>query len=120
MPVDKASLKSSEAVQRWFASRALFWRSRSRPVNRAGEDEKLLETLAQFCEFVGKDPDTLINECLEPAKEGQGLLMRMRQRRQVVEEIERFEAKTDSREEANVVRSFFIHNGVAMNPGILP
>ena len=36
-----------------------------------------------------------------------------------VDLIEEFEQREGSRQRANYVRSFFIHNGVAMNPNIL-
>ncbi len=47
-------------------------------------------------------------------------MLRTRARRQYLDLIEQFEARSKSRDQANVARSFLIHNGIAMNPGILP
>jgi hypothetical protein len=116
--MDTETIKSSESIRRWVSSRAAFWHSHSRPRDRRAEEEALIATLGEFCDLVGKGPDALIDACLEPAKEGQGLMLRIRARREMIEQIEGFEAEK-GRDAANVVRSFFIHNGVAMNPGIL-
>ncbi len=113
MAVDVAAVRSSEATRAWLSSRAAYW---GPGASQAG----FVETLAEFCEFAGKMPDEILSECLRPSKEGGALVLRVRARRQYIDAIERFEAQTGSRKAANVVRSFLIYNGVAMNPSILP
>lgn len=101
-----------ESVRRWLESRAGLWGIRS--IN-----DDLLEWLERFCREVDKEPDALIDECLRPATDSDSLVLRTRARRRYIDAIERFEQETASRAAANVVRSFFIHNGVAMNPTVL-
>lgn len=100
------------SVQRWFSSRQGLW-------GRLSVTDDLAETLARFCQAVGKTPAGMINDCLRPGKDREVFTLRTRARRQYVDQIERFEVEAGSRDDANVVRSFFIHNGVAMNPSIL-
>lgn len=110
--IDAALVRDSESVHRWFASRHNLW-------GRNSLSDDLTETLARFCQVVGKTPDEMIDDCLRPGKDREVFTLRTRARRKYIEEIEQFESKSGSRDQANVVRSFFIHNGVAMNPSIL-
>ena len=78
------------------------------------EEEESLRLIEQFCSFVGKGPDEIIGECFK----SQGGL-NYKKRRLYSGEIDRFTQTLD--EEArrrvrsgNVVRSFFIHNGVRL------
>ena len=112
MQIDAAVVRDSESVRRWFSSRQGLWGSKS-------VTDDLVETLARFCPVAGKTPDETIDECLRPGKDREVFTLRTRARLQYVDQIEGSEAQEDSRDEANVVRSFFIHNGVAMNPSIL-
>jgi hypothetical protein len=107
------SIKTYESTRRWLASRASLWGSNS-------DGEEILENLAQFCEIAGKNPDDMVDECLRRSVEGGPFVLRTRARRAYIDRIEKFEADTGSRDAANAVRSFFIHNGVAMSPSILP
>jgi hypothetical protein len=110
--IDAGQVRDSESVRRWFASRLGLW-------GRGSVTDDLGETLARFCTVVGKTPDEMIDDCLKPGKDREIFTLRTRARRGYMDQIERFEAETGSRDQANVVRSFFIHNGVAMNPSIL-
>ena len=79
--------------------------------------ESRLEVLERFCRFVERDPDAIIAEC-EREVEG-GKRIRIKGRRFYSEQIAEFQAKApgDARAQAraaNVVRSFFIHNGIFM------
>ncbi len=112
MPVDLATVQSSESVRAWLTARTAYW-------GPGASNAGFVETLTRFCEFVGKTPDEIMGECLRPSKEGGALVLRVRARRQYIDAIERFEAETGSRKDGNVARSFLIHNGVAMNPSIL-
>lgn len=82
-------------------------------------DPARLRALEEFCEFVGKDPDTIVGECLAPADGGYEKI-RYKGRREYIRLIAEFEAQSPAgREAANAVRSFMIHNGVAMGTHIL-
>ena len=84
----------------------------------AGDDERLV-ILAQFCELAGASADDLVDRCLADVGDGQKKI-RMKQRRIIAEQIEAFQDRPDGRRQGNVVRSFFIHNGVSMQvSGIL-
>ena len=110
--IDVGQVRDAESTQRWFASRLGLW-------GPGTATDDLLETLAVFCGRVGKGPDEMIGDCLKPGKDRDVFTLRTRARRQYIDQIEQFEVDTRSRDQANVVRSFFIHNGVAMNPSIL-
>ena len=79
-----------------------------------------LSILATFCEEVSSSPDELVDSCLSDAGDGQKKI-RLKQRRMVAEQIEAFQQRPEvGRQQGNVVRSFFIHNGVSMQvAGIL-
>jgi hypothetical protein len=77
------------------------------------EDERRLAVLARFCAFVERTPDQMIDDVLnfEAGK------MRLKGRRFYAEKIEEFERAQEGdafarRAAANLVRSFFIHNGL--------
>jgi hypothetical protein len=110
--MDESMIRASDSVQRWIESRLGLW-------GRDGSDPSLVPGLLRFCEFAGKTPDEMIDECLRAKGDGGTLMLRTRARRAFIDLIESFETATGSRAAANVARSFFIHNGVAMNPGIL-
>ncbi len=77
-----------------------------------------LRVLERFCAFVEKDPDAMIGECLREVDEGKRI--RAKARRRYMNAIRQFEEEQASgRTAGNVVRSFFIHNGVAMSADVL-
>ncbi len=106
------SVRGYESSRRWLSSRRSMW-------GETGEDEKILSYLAEFCDAVGQNPDEMVDACLRRSAEGGPFVLRTRARREFIDRIDKFEQDTGSREKANAVRSFFIHNGVAMNPSIL-
>jgi nitroreductase len=110
-PVNLAPLEEYTTVRDWAFSFSNFWRAPA----PAMEAHAALE---QFCRFCGSEPDAIIDEILRPEPSGEGLQLRTRARRKWVEIIDDFEGHV-GRERANYVRSFMIHNGVAMNPSIL-
>lgn len=110
--IDEALVRNSESVHRWMASRLGLW-------GRASVTENLVGTLTGFCTSIGMTPDEMIDDCLKPGKDREVFTLRTKARRRYIDEIDKFETATQSRDEANIVRSFFIHNGVAMNPSIL-
>lgn len=103
---------NQESVRRWFDSRAGLW-------GPGSSDDGLLDWLEQFCTKVERQPNELIDECLRAATDSDSLVLRTRARRRYIDAIAQFELDNASRDAANVVRSFFIHNGVAMNPTVL-
>ncbi|MBA4181682.1 MAG: hypothetical protein C0506_13920 [Anaerolinea sp.] len=112
MGIGIEEVRNSESTRRWFSSLLDLWGpSAVRP--------GLVETLARFCTVVEKTPDEIIDECLRATTGGDTFVLRTRARKQFMDQIDQFENQTASRDEANVVRSFFIHNGIAMNPSIL-
>ncbi len=110
--IDIGQVRDCDSTHRWLSSRLGLW-------GRHSITDDLIDTLARFCQAVGKTPDGMIDDCLKPGKDREVFTLRTRARRQYMDQIERFEGDTGSRDQANVVRSFFIHNGVAMNPSIL-
>ena len=110
-PVNLGPIRDYASVGEWRKSVSKFWRATPPP-------DDWLETLEAFCRFAGTNPDAIIDEILSPAPTGEGLLLRTRARRKWVELIDEFEGYV-GREKANHIRSFVIHNGVAMNPSIL-
>ena len=110
-PVNLGPIRDYASVGEWRKSVSKFWRATPPP-------DDWLETLEAFCRFAGTNPDAIIDEILSPAPTGEGLRLRTRARRKWVELINEFEGYV-GRDKANHVRSFVIHNGVAMNPSIL-
>lgn len=110
--IDVALIRESESVHRWFASRHNLW-------GRKSLTDDLTQTLATFCQSIEKTPDEMIDDCLRAGKDREVFTLRTRARRRYIDQIDQFEKVSGSRDQANVVRSFFIHNGVAMNPSIL-
>ncbi len=110
-PLDLQPLEKYTTVREWSFSFSDFWRSPPPPPEGP-------EALEQFCRFCGTEPDAIIEEIFLPEPSGEGLRLRTRARRKWVELIDQFELHA-GRERANHVRSFMIHNGVAMNPSIL-
>jgi hypothetical protein len=106
-------LRKQNTVRVWLFSYQESWRQK---IN----EEEALSTLAKFAQFCGTQPDAIIPEVLQPLSSGDGVVLRTRGRRKYMKLIDEFEQREGSREIANYVRSFMIHNGVAMNPTILP
>jgi hypothetical protein len=109
--MDETTIRQSESVQRWLESRLGLW-------GPGAANDALLPGLLRFCEFAGKTPDEMIGECLRSTGEGPTLMLRTRARRAFIDQIQSYEDGA-GRAQANIARSFFIHNGVAMNPAIL-
>jgi hypothetical protein len=118
LPQDLAELP---AVRHWIAAQSRH------SLNRAqGETEqrRKLDVLRSFCETIQMDPDSLVKSLFRETPEGPRI--KLKRRRTVVEQIAEFEAKARetqdvrrARDTGNVVRSFLIHNGVAMTAPII-
>lgn len=78
-----------------------------------------LAVLRAFCEFVGKDPDAVVADLLREVEGGYEKI-RYKARHHYIELIAQFEAADPGgRQAGNVIRSFLIHNGVAVGTRIL-
>ena len=107
-------LATQESVQRWHEYYRQHW-------GPPPDWDFKLQALARFADFVGKSPDQMIGECLREV-EGGYKKIRAKKRRFYIQKIKEFEESiggVQGRNWANAVRSFFIHNGVAMSTDIL-
>jgi hypothetical protein len=110
LSMNTAELLGQSSVKRWLEDYSRYWKNIS-------DQNFKLTALARFCEFVGKMPDEMIADCLRDV-EGGYKKIRGKRRRFYMEKIKEFEASImegNSRSWGNAVRSFFIHNGVAMS-----
>ena len=83
--------------------------------------DRRVEVVARFCQFVGQEPDGLISACTREVESGKRI--RIKERRLYTEKIAEFQESLDgdAREKGragNVIRSFFIHNGIFMQAGV--
>jgi hypothetical protein len=110
-PDDLAELA---CVQRWLRAYGAFWGETS----TADEVQRKLQLLAAFCGFCDGTPDELVDSLFRQTPEGRRI--KLKRRRAVMAQIDEFEREfgkgnvTVGREAGNVVRSFLIHNGVAL------
>jgi hypothetical protein len=111
-------LRVYTSVQTWFAG----LREQSKVDPEA--DPRRLEALHGFCEFVGKDPDTIIQECLRES--GEQVKISLKGRRLYAARIAEFEQQASGgkpQERARIgstLRSFLIHNGIFLQaPSLL-
>jgi predicted Fe-S protein YdhL (DUF1289 family) len=102
-------LAGQETVERWLRSYDAHWDVRQSD----GETRSKLEVLARFCAACGRQPDELVAWLFRPTPEGPRI--RLKRRREVMALIDRFEAENGGRAAGNTVRSFLIHNGVALS-----
>ena len=110
-PGDLAGLAS---VERWLRAYGVFWGETS----TASEVQRKLQVLADFCGFCDKTPDGLVDGLFRQTPEGPRI--KLKRRRAVMAQIDEFEREfgkgniTVGREAGNIIRSFLIHNGVAL------
>ena len=83
--------------------------------------EQRIATLEGFCDAAGRDPDAMIEDCTREVESGKRI--RIKARREYSEKIAEFQkaAGADARSQGragNIVRSFFIHNGIFMQAGL--
>jgi hypothetical protein len=105
------TFESSKSVHTWLTG--VHEQSGVSPEN----DARRLHVLAEFCLFVGKDPDQIIDECLRDVDGGKKI--RVKGRRFYVQKITEFEQQvegtpSEKRQKANYIRSFLIHNGILL------
>lgn len=85
---------------------------------RLSDPERSFDELGRFCALVERTPDQMVEECLKIVQQG-SFKLRGKTRRRYVERIEEFERERGGRDHGNHVRSFFIHNGVPIQPPII-
>lgn len=107
----QSSIADAATVRLWQASFRESWLDEL-------EKEKAFPALEQFVQMCETKPDDIIAEVLKPAPRGEGVQLRTRARRKYLTLIDDFESR-EGRQKANYVRSFMIHNGVAISPPIL-
>ena len=103
-------IRAADSVRAWF--------------ERAGHDkaepeaqERVLRILSDFCSHFEKSPDELVAFCFLRKKATGERFVSVKRRTAVNEALDEFAAKQgwsgkDAVANANVVRSFLIHNGV--------
>jgi hypothetical protein len=89
-----------------------------------GEDPEKLESLAAFCEFLGKDPDELLAYCFLRRKATGERFGSVRRRQEVATCLREFRDQSGlqgvaARKLVNDVLSFLIHNGVLIHPAMV-
>jgi len=114
MTIDRP-IEDYRTVAVWFQDYEKQWASRAEDLTPR------LDILRRFCEFVGKDPDTIIQECLRTS-EGQTKIS-IKGRRFYDEKIREFQegVEGDARLKlhwGNTIRSFLIHNGIFLQSGV--
>jgi hypothetical protein len=105
------NFEHSKAVQTWIAG--VHEQSGVSP----DTDARRLRVLAEFCAFVERDPDQIVDECLRDVEGGKKI--RVKGRRFYAQKITEFEQQaegtaSEKRQKANYIRSFLIHNGVLL------
>ena len=108
VPLGPEQLAAQRTVRAWLAAHSAHWDVTHTDEETAGR----LRTLGEFCAFCGQEPDELVDGLFRPTAEGPRI--RLKRRREVMAEIEAFEKEHGGRTSGNLVRSFLIHNGVAL------
>jgi hypothetical protein len=106
---DPASLGSMATVAAWLRAYNHHWEVEIDDL----EIKSRLEVLARFCASCQKEPDELVASLFRQTPEGPRI--RLKRRREVMALIDEFEQEHGGRPAGNVVRSFLIHNGVALS-----
>ena len=108
-------IAAQETVRNWLAAHSSHW-----DLDYTDEEvRRRIDVVARFCTFAGEEPDALVRSLFRETPEGPRI--RVKRRRELIaliDEFERAEAGGDARQarrSANLVRSFLIHNGVALS-----
>jgi hypothetical protein len=107
-------LSQYATVRQWLEAYASHW---NRTAAEA-EQRQRLDVLRRYCEIAQRDPDALVNNLLRDTPTGKKIWLK--RRRAEMARIDEFETSLGgeepraAREAGNTIRSFFIHNGVAL------
>ena len=108
-PPAPSDLAAQVTVQAWLRAYSSHWN-----LTQSDEETKQrLDVLGRFCAFYGKGPDELVAWLFRDTPEGPRI--RLKRRRMVMAGIDEFEREQGGRAAGNLVRSFLIHNGVALS-----
>jgi hypothetical protein len=108
-PLTSSDLAAQATVQAWLGAHSSHW-----DVTHSDEETKQrLDVLGRFCAFYGKGPDELVAWLFRETPEGPRI--RLKRRREVMAGIDEFERAQGGRAAGNLVRSFLIHNGIALS-----
>jgi hypothetical protein len=108
VPLGLDELAAQETVRAWLLAHSSHWEV----VHTDEETSMRLRVLLEFCEFSGRGPDEMVSWLFRETPEGPRI--RLKRRRIVMAEIEAFEKERGGRTSGNLVRSFLIHNGIAL------
>jgi hypothetical protein len=108
-------IEDYRTVAVWFDDYRKQW------AGRAEDLTSRLDILRRFCEFVGKDPDAVIQECLRTA-DGETKIS-ISGRRFYDEKVREFQESVEGDAHlrvrwGNTIRSFLIHNGIFLQSGL--
>jgi hypothetical protein len=103
------------SVQTWRNGLAEQWGE------EPADFDQRVALLEAFCELTDRDPDEMIADCTREVDSGKRI--RIKARREYSERIAEFQksAGDDARAQGragNIIRSFFIHNGIFMQAGL--
>ncbi len=104
-------VKPLDRADTWIANLERQWGEKLTPAERHLKEA----TLDRFCQLVGKSPDECIDDCILERPGGRKISPK--KRRFFWNAIEQFEQERGANE-ANTIRSFFIHNGIMMQSGV--
>ena len=108
-PLTSSDLAAQATVQTWLRAYSSHW-----DLTHTDEETKQrLDVLGRFCAFYGKGPDELVAWLFRDTPEGPRI--RLKRRREVMAGIDEFERAQGGRAAGNLVRSFLIHNGIALS-----
>ncbi len=102
-------IKNFPSVKKWSENLLEQW-------GDVPDLDKRIGALVDFVNYVGRDPDKIVEECLRQSDEG--MRIKLKARREIIAEIAEFEKEHGGRRAGNHVRSFLIHNGIAMSPSV--
>lgn len=110
-----AALRDQQTIQTWLRGLTEQW-------GEAPSDfDQRVAIVGRFSDFVEQDPDTIIAACSREVESGKRI--RIKERRLYTDKIAEFQQSVDGDARAqgragNVIRSFFIHNGIFMQAGV--
>ena len=102
------------SVKHWLEAHSSRWNRTAAEAERRHK----LELLLRYCNLAERDPDALVGNLFRETPTGQKIWLKRRRAEMArIDEFERAVAEGDprrGRDAGNVIRSFFIHNGVAL------
>lgn len=118
MPLERA-IEDFESVAGWAQGLRDQWGG-----DPLAEDPEKLASLAEFCEFVGMDPDALLAFCFLRRKDTGERFGSQKRREEIAARLREFRDQsgldaTAARKRTNDVLSFLIHGGVLIHPGMV-